>query len=101
MQDEIIQYIKALPEAIYHPATLHPYKHFWSSMLDDDACAQVCISNAVPTGLDYYDAPEGFEMVSLYCIPPYIPVCSIEAISFYYGTTALCAESIATNSKTL
>ena len=76
-------------------------------MLDDDARAQVCISNAVPTVLDYYDAPEGFEMVSLYCIQLYtfIPVCSIEAISFYlsfyYGTTALCAESIATNSKTL
>ena len=67
MQDEIIQYIKAQPETIY-PATLHPYKHFWSSMLDDDARAQVCISNAVPTGVDYYDTPERFEMVSSYCV---------------------------------
>ena len=84
MHDEIIQYIKAPPEAIHSSATLHPYKQFLSSMLDDDACAQVCISNALPTGLDYYDTPERFEMVSLYCVPFYRR--SIEAISFYSET---------------
>ena len=46
-------------------------------MLDDDACAQVSVSNAVPNGLDYYDTPERFEMVSLYCVLSYM-ICLIE-----------------------
>ena len=44
------------------------YNPLWFSTLDDDACAQDTDDNAIPNGLDYYNTPEGFEMVGLYCV---------------------------------
>ena len=71
-------------------------------MLEDDTCAQDSNNNAVPTGLDYYDTLKRFGMVSLYCVLSYIPVCSIQATSYFNGTIAVCADALQLrNAKTL
>ena len=71
----------------------------WFSTLDDDACAQDTDDNAVPNGLDCYNTPEGFEMVSLYCVLSYmnclIELTALKPYNFLYNNcVCMCVQII-------
>ncbi len=61
-------------------------------MLEDDTCTQDSNNNAVPTGLDLYDTPKRFEMVSLYCMLSYRPVCSVYRLHHIFMEPLLCVQ---------